>query len=123
MKLWQGGVGWEPRLKGLQGRSHLVLWHLTLVATWGNRVPEPGETAKALGMRHPNVIRAYKELMEAELLMKVEGIYRLNPLFCWRGNEAQYEAALRELQPRKMLREALFGGYLAPVFVDKGGRG
>ena len=92
MKVWQGG-NWGLKLKELQGRSKDVLLHLVDVALWGNLVPGPGETAKALGMHQTNVIRAYKELLGAGFLRKLEGGYQLSPYFCWRGSNAQYEQA------------------------------
>ena len=116
MKVWQGG-GLGSRLKKLQGRSKDVLWHLVDVALWGNLVPGPGETAKALGMHQSHVIRAYKELMGASLLRKTEGVYQLDYSFCWRGSNRQLEQAIAGGKSLLALREVQAG------YLPKGGRG
>ena len=96
MKLWQD-VGWEKNLGELQGASLRVLFRLTNVAAWGNSVPGPAETAKVMGMQRSNASHAYSELAKAGFLCKEEGRYYLNPLFCWKGRDEQYESAVARL--------------------------
>jgi len=95
MKIWQG-TGWEKNLGELQGNSLRVLFHLTMVASWKNRIPSPTETSKAMAIKRPNVSRAYSELIKAGFVYKTDGVYYLSPLYCWKGNEEQYEQAMRE---------------------------
>jgi len=102
MKLWQD-TGWEKRLGELQGNSLRVLWHLVHVAGWGNVVPGPGEVSREMSMRQPHVSRAYKELSQADFIRKVKGLYCLNPLFCWKGTDQQYEYVLKEFSPKARL--------------------
>ena len=96
MKLWQN-VGWVNNLMGLQGATVKVLFHLTNVAAWGNSVPGPVETAKAMGKQRTHTSHAYSELARAGFLCKVEGRYYLNPLFCWKGRDEEYESAVARL--------------------------
>ena len=100
MKLWQN-VGWEKNLGELQGASLRVLFRLTNAAAWGNSVPGPVETAKAMGMQRTNTSHAYSELARAGFLCKVEGRYYLNPLFCWKGRDEEYEVAVARLASPK----------------------
>ena len=106
MKVWQD-TGWQYRLKELQGRSLLVLYHLMATANWQNQVPETSETAQALALKQVNVSRAYSELIKAGFLYKRDGIYHLSPLFCWKGSDKQLGQAIEELlaTPVKALRE------------------
>ena len=103
MKIWQD-KGWERRLNSLQGNSLKVLWYLVTVAGWNNQIPGPSEVAKQIGKKQPIVSRAYAELLKADFLCK-NGVYSLHPLFCWKGNEEQYEEAVRALA--KPQRQAL----------------
>jgi len=96
MKIWQG-TGWEKRLSNLQGNSLRVLWHLVSGASWGNLVPGPSETATSMNLRQPHVSRAYTELTKADFLYKFDGTYCLSPYFCWKGNDQQYEQAIKKL--------------------------
>jgi len=105
MKLWQD-TGLDKRLKPLQGVSMRVLFHLTMVAGWENKVSGTVETAKAMELKQPNVAKAYRELANADFLYQREGVYYLSPLFCWKGNEEQYEEAVRRLS-RKTVENAV----------------
>ena len=96
MKVWQD-TGWEGRIGGLRGNSLKVLWYLMMVAGWGNKVPGPGEVAERMKQKRPNVSRAYKELIGASFLHKTGGAYLLDPYYCWKGNDEQYEEACRKL--------------------------
>lgn len=104
MKIWQG-TGWEKRLGELQGNSLRVLFHLTMVAGWQNKVPGPSETSTAMSLKQPSISRAYSELIKTNFLTKSNGSYQLNPLFCWKGSDQQYEEAIKELSftPRERL--------------------
>ena len=103
MKLWQN-VGWEKNLGGLQGASLRVLFRLTNVAAWGNSVPGPVETAKAMGMQRTHTSHAYSELARAGFLYKEERRWYLNPFFCWKGGDEEYKSAVaRLLSPRNRL--------------------
>ena len=93
MKLWQN-VGWENNLGELQGASLRVLFRLTNAAAWGNSVPGPVETAKVMGMQKTHTSHAYSELASAGFLCKEEGRWYLNPLFCWKGRDEEYESAV-----------------------------
>ncbi len=96
IKVWQD-TGWEKRIKELQGNSLKVLWHLVHVAGWNNQIPGPTEVATCMGLRQPNVSHAYAELVKTDFLYRISGSYRLNPYFCWKGDDEQYEQACREL--------------------------
>ena len=98
MKVWQG-TGWDKRIGELQGVSMKVLWHLVSIASWENVVPGPSETAISMGLKQPNISRAYGELIRASFLNRINGSYRLSPYFCWKGDDQQYEKACRRLQP------------------------
>jgi len=96
MKVWQD-TSWEKRIGKLQGNSLRVLWHLVHIATWENQVTGPSETAISMGLKQPNISRAYAELRKADLLYQAGGSYRLNPYFCWKGGNEQYEIACKQL--------------------------
>jgi len=98
MKLWQN-TSWDSQISKLQGNSVKVLWKLVHIATWNNQVPGPSAIATMMGMRQPHVSKAYKELINTDFLQRINGAYRLNPYFCWKGNDEQYQAACRELIP------------------------
>ena len=100
MKIWQD-TGWEQHLGELHGESLKLLWHLVMVAGWANEVPGPSATALVAGKRQSHISRAYTELVKAGFLYKVEGTYRLSPLFCWKGDEQQYEQAVLEFSNPK----------------------
>ena len=96
MKVWQG-TGWEKRLGELQGNSLRVLFHLTMVAGWNNVVPSPSVTSKAMVLRQSHTSRAYAQLIKANFLIKSNDSYYLSPLYCWKGNDQQYEEAIKAL--------------------------
>lgn len=102
MKLWQD-TGWEEGLGGLRGESLKVLLHLVLTARWCNEVSGPTETSRKMGIVQPNVSRAYGELVGAGFIQKVEGRYTLNPLFCWKGDDEQYEDMVALFSPKNRL--------------------
>jgi len=104
MKLWQG-TGWERRIKGLQGNSLRVLWYLVSVASWNNEVQGPSDTAIGMNLRQPHISRAYGELIKADFLYKVNGIYHLSPYFCWKGDDYQYQQACRELSMTSVAKQ------------------
>ena len=93
VKLWQDTM-WKDRIFALRGESIKVLWYLLETAKWGNEAKNPGEAAKALGLLQPNISRAYSELIKSNLLIKKDGVYSLNPFFCWMGSNEQYEKAV-----------------------------
>ena len=94
----------------IQGNSVKTLCYLELIAGWANEVPGPSEVAIAIGLKRQAVSRAYGELIKANFVIKRNGNYQLNPLFCWKGNDEQYEEAVRALgvgqRPRQLV-EAL----------------
>ena len=102
MKVWQG-TGWDEKLVELQGISLRILWHLVSIAKWQNEVPGPGEVAASMSVLRPNVSRAYAELTKAGLLSKIDGVYRLSPLFCWKGTDEQYESAMSLIKAREIM--------------------
>ena len=104
MKVWQG-TGWEERIKGLQGNSLKILLHLVNTATFCNIVPGPSKVALATGFRQPHISRAYRELKKADFIYQKDGVYYLNPYFCWKGNERQYEQACREFSIKRIQSE------------------
>lgn len=113
MKVWQG-KGWERRLDGLQGNSLRVLWHLVTAAGWNNQIPQPSKASREIGKKQQIVSRAYVELLKADFLCKTNGVYSLHPLFCWKGNEEQYEEAVRALvesQRQSTVPPAVVVGY------------
>ena len=81
----------------LQGRSLRVLLYVAGVVKWDNAIPGPSATATALGMRQPNVSRAYRELMAVGAVIERDGGYYLSPLMAWKGTERQRDTACREL--------------------------
>ena len=81
----------------LHGQSHRVLNYLDAVVAWGNSLPTPAKVAESLNLKLPNAYRAYTELMKAEIVLKRDGVYYLSPLYCWKGNEKQFEQACQEL--------------------------
>jgi len=96
MKVWQKTL-YTERINSLQGNSLRTLWHLVEVAGYNNTVPSPSELSRFIGKSRPLVSRAYSELMKADILIKKDHSYFLNPYFCWKGNNQQYELACREL--------------------------
>lgn len=96
MKLWQES-GVISRVGSLSGEATKLILPLMSAANFGNVVPGPGEMSKAINKRQPNVSRAYKELTNAGILIKQSGIYYLNPHFCWKGNDNQFEQAVKQL--------------------------
>jgi len=100
MKLWQR-VGTGRRIEKLKGASLKVLWHLAMVAGWNNIIPGTSETARSMKLKQPNVARAYRELIEADFIVRREGVYYLSPMFCWKGNEEQYEQAVKTLSLKR----------------------
>ena len=95
MKLWQD-IGWETRLGKLQGNSLRMLWFLINRTAFCNIVPSPSLMAVECGWKQPHVSRAYRELREADFLCQRDRSYYLNPYFCWKGNDTQYQQACRE---------------------------
>ena len=100
MKIWQDG-GWDERMEKLQGSSVKLLLHLTHVAIFRNIIPGPGEVAEQPSWSRLNVYRAYRELRGADFIYERDGTYYLNPYFCWKGSDQQYEQACRELSTGK----------------------
>ena len=100
MKLWQG-TEWNSRLVRLQGGSARLLLYLMEIANWKNEVPGPVKVSEAMVSQRSSVSRAYTELIKAEFLYKVGGIYKLSPYYCWKGNDEQYEEACREVADKK----------------------
>ena len=88
------------RYPDLKGESYRVLHYLEAATAWDNEVPGPSKFAAALGMQRQNVGRAYKELCDAEFLVKVDGRFYLSPLVGWQGTERQFEdACVKLLRP------------------------
>ena len=81
----------------LRGQSLRVLHYLEAVVAWGNLVPCTASVAGALGLHQSHVSRAYAELTRAGFLIKEGSAYYLNPLFCWKGSEAQLGEAVDRL--------------------------
>ncbi len=96
MKLWQGS-GWGDTINHLQGNTLKVLLHLTDIAGYQNIVPAPKDMAKKLNWKSPNMYRAYNELIKYNLILKQDGIYSINPFYCWRGTEEQFYEARKTL--------------------------
>ncbi len=97
MKIWQGN-GWDDRIKLLHGQSLQVLLHLLFTAGWGNKVGSPVDTANSMSLHRVDVYRAYRELVNADFIRKADNAYLLNPFFCWKGNDDQYQQACIEFK-------------------------
>ena len=95
MKVWQG-TGWEQRIDALQGASLKVLLHLINTSSWNNQIPGTRVVAKRMGKQQSHISRAYAELMKANFIYRNDGMYQLNPYFCWKGSDKEYEHACRE---------------------------
>ena len=95
----------------LRGETLRVLFHLLGKVGYQNTVPLYSVVASNLSMKKPNVFRAYKQLLDAGILLYGTGEhrvgYRLSPLICWKGTGKQLEQAIGELlaAPVKALRE------------------
>ncbi len=85
------------RDKKLHGQTFWILLNLISEADFQNRVPGTTALAKILGMKQPNVSRAYRELKQASMLLVQDRNYYLSPLLCWKGNQKQLEKAYEEL--------------------------
>ena len=121
VKLWLG-KGWQERLLGLRGSSVKILHILESMVQYGNAVPTPSGVARQIGLTRQAVSRAYQELLNADILRKVEHQYMFNPLFCWRGTAKGYELALRDSVRRALpvARRQLAEG--RAVYNAKGGQ-
>lgn len=98
MKVWQDGTkALLERTPQLRGQSIRILLYLTAIATWNNCVPTPVVIASKLGAKKPNVYRAYAELIKADFVIKRDDAYYLSPLYCWKGNQMQFEEACHKL--------------------------
>jgi len=102
-KVWQD-IKWCKHLDKLHGHSIKVLWHLTMFVGYRNVIPGPVKLAMALGGNRSSISRAYVELGKADFVYRVGNVYKLSPLFCWKGNMKQYYQAIREYSdPRNRL--------------------
>lgn len=106
MRAWQDGK--EHMLKRIdsplgfphmRGQSYKVLAYLDCVVTWENHISTPSGLAKRYGFSETSVYRAYAELIKAGFVIKKDREYFLSPLYCWKGNQAQYREACRTLLP------------------------
>jgi len=88
---------------GLHGQSYRILLFLTMEADWNNSVPSTASTAVRLRIKAPNVSRAYKELVQAEFLVKKDGLYYLSPFYCWEGSPAQFQETIQTMPYPKMI--------------------
>ena len=94
-----GRLKQNPQIKG---NSMRVLLYLQSVVTYQNLLPGTGATAKELGLRQSHASRAYKELIEADFIIKRQGNYYFNPFIYWKGTQKQMQQACCELlEPQK----------------------
>jgi hypothetical protein len=98
VKFWKdtGYPGWRERIDKLQGNSLKVFFHLMRTVDWGNAVISVGEVSRDIVMAQPHVSRAYKELLDVDILRKINGKYIINPFFCWYGDDIGYEQMVKE---------------------------
>ena len=98
MKILQDGktrlIERHPEVKA---KDYEVLMRLETMVKWGNLVPGVGAFSEKTGMPRRTVTRAYAVLLRAEFLVKHEGSYFLSPMVGWKGTEAQWERACREM--------------------------
>ena len=88
--------------KNLHGESYRVLFRLMGLADYNNNVPDTRKIAELLNIKRSNVCRAYRELLDSEILIEKGGGYYLTPRLAWKGNEQQLEAAYKELYAVKV---------------------
>ena len=88
----------------IKGQSLRMLLCLISRADWANLVPSTAKIAIDQHIYQSNVSRAYTELTKAGFLIKKEHSYYISPLFCWKGDDQQYQVACRELLKVSPLR-------------------
>ena len=90
-------VSWRCKIDALHGAGARILIHLLTEASYGNIVPSPTAFAQQFGLDRPNATRAYRELIEQGFICLQDGVYRLNPYFCWKGNDIHRQAACNRM--------------------------
>jgi hypothetical protein len=96
MKIWQD-TQLSSKIDTLQGNSVKILIKLLEVAGYNNEIPGSTELSRKLNKSQSLVARSYSELMKAGLVIKINNRYILNPLFCWKGTDAQYDYTCKQL--------------------------
>ena len=87
------------------GDACRLLVYLESVVRWGNRIPGPTEVVQRAGWPERSVFRWYAALKAAEFIIHEKGGWYLNPIICWKGAPAQYQAAIHRLiyEPQRRL--------------------
>ena len=92
-----------------------------------NEVPSTGEVAEALGFTQSTVSRAYRKLVELDVLEKRRMRYFLSPFIGWRGGDKAYNDFYRDWIMRRDTRridriEEVVGELARKVAADELGR-
>ena len=96
MKVWQD-TQLSDKVDSLQGNSVKILIKLLEISGYNNEIPGSTELSRKINKNQSIVSRSYTELIKAGFILKANNRYMLNPLFCWKGTDAQYDYACRQL--------------------------
>lgn len=78
----------------LGDQARRVLTYLQSHSDWSNQVPQQRDCAHALKMNPGNANRAYRKLLQYDILLYRQGRYYLNPTVTWKGTIKQLHDAM-----------------------------
>lgn len=97
LKLFQAPMASILGNKTLKGEALRLFFFFVSTAKYDNELPTPSTAARTLQIHIPSAYRAYKQLLNAKIIIKKEVTYYLNPWIAWKGTAKKQEEAIRKL--------------------------